>query len=333
MKRCHDGIGQAPQGRADEGLTRRQALLGGGGLLGLSALGSLAFPGQASGAPRPASDPFVYCLNTGTIRGQKLGIVKEAEVASQAGFQAIEPWVSDLDQFRKGGGSLKELRRRLGDLGLVVASAITFPQWIAEDRAAREKGLEQAKRDMDLVAQVGGTRMATPPAGATNEPALALPQVAERYRQLLQAGDQVGVLPLLELWGFSATLHRLGEVAYVLAECGHPKAAAVLDTFHIYKGGSEFTGLRLFNADTLPVFHVNDYPANPPRDQVGDGDRVMPGDGAAPTTEILRMLASGTAPRVLSLELFNRDYWSQDALEVARIGLAKMQAAAARVAS
>jgi hypothetical protein len=29
---------------------------------------------------------------------------------------------------------------------------------------------------------------------------------------------------------------------------------------------------------------------------------------------------------MLSLELFNRDYWKQDALEVARTGLQKMRA-------
>jgi 2-keto-myo-inositol isomerase len=33
---------------------------------------------------------------------------------------------------------------------------------------------------------------------------------------------------------------------------------------------------------------------------------------------------------VLSLELFNRDYWKQDALQVARTGLEKMRAVARR---
>jgi len=33
---------------------------------------------------------------------------------------------------------------------------------------------------------------------------------------------------------------------------------------------------------------------------------------------------------VLSLELFNPNYWKQDALEVAKIGLAKMKEAVAK---
>ena len=38
----------------------------------------------------------------------------------------------------------------------------------------------------------------------------------------------------------------------------------------------------------------------------------------------------GAAP-ALSLELFNKDYWKQDALEVAKTGLAKMKAVVAKV--
>jgi 2-keto-myo-inositol isomerase len=71
---------------------------------------------------------------------------------------------------------------------------------------------------------------------------------------------------------------------------------------------------------------MNDYPADPPRETIGDRDRVMPGDGIAPITQILRDMIANASRAVLSLELFNPVYWKQDALEVARIGLAKMKA-------
>jgi 2-keto-myo-inositol isomerase len=99
--------------------------------------------------------------------------------------------------------------------------------------------------------------------------------------------------------------------------------------FHIYKGGSDFHGLKLLSAGALQVFHINDYPAEPPRAEANDSHRVMPGDGVAPMTQILRDLASTGGNTVLSLELFNRGYWEQDPLHVARLGLAKMQTAVA----
>ncbi len=195
-----------------------------------------------------------------------------------------------------------------------------------DDDARRAKGLERAKVEMDLVAQIGGQRIAAPPAGATRPPALDLARVAERFRALLELGDQMGVTPQLEVWGFSATLSHFSQCMFVALETGHPKACVLADVFHLYKGGSPFTGLKLASAAARPVFHVNDYPSEPPRDKVNDGFRIFPGDGAAPMTQILRDLRAG-GPTVLSLELFNRKYWEQDALATAKEGLAKMKAA------
>ena len=49
----------------------------------------------------------------------------------------------------------------------------------------------------------------------------------------------------------------------------------------------------------------------------------------APIADITRGFLQVGATPVLSLELFNRDYWAMDALEVAKIGLNKMKASVA----
>jgi sugar phosphate isomerase/epimerase len=167
--------------------------------------------------------------------------------------------------------------------------------------------------------------VAAPPAGATKGPKLDLREVAHRYRQLLEIGDQAGVIPQLEVWGFSSNLHQIGEVMYVAAESGHPEACILPDVYHIYKGGSDFNGLRLLDGSALHMFHVNDYPADPPRQEIGDRDRVYPGDGIAPLDHIIGILHDKKEPIILSLELFNRQYWEQDPLEVAKTGLRKMK--------
>jgi sugar phosphate isomerase/epimerase len=271
---------------------------------------------------------FVLCFNTATIRGQKLGIEKEIDIASKAGFQAIEPWVEAIEAYVKAGGALPDLRRRIADAGLTVEGAIAFPEWVVDDEARRARGLEQARRQMDLVAQLGGSRMAAPPAGATNEPGLDLDKAGERYRVLLELGDGLGVVPLLEVWGFSKNLNRLANCAYAALASGHPKAAVLADMFHLYKGGTPWDGLKLLSAQALPVFHMNDYPAEPGRDQINDGFRVMPGDGTAPTARVLGDLLAKGGRIVLSLELFSRRFWEQDPIEVAQTGFRKLKAVA-----
>ncbi len=315
-------------------ITRRNALAK-TGLLGCAAmvLDRIAFPAAAATvAPAKGVTPFRFCLNTATIRGHKLGIVKEVEVASQAGFNGIEPWVDSIQEYVKGGGSLRDLKQRIVDAGLTVEGAIGFPEWIVDDDAKRAKGMERAKVEMDLMLQIGAIRFAAPPAGATGLPKLDLLKVAERYRALLELGDQIGIVPMLELWGFSKNLNHLGECVLAAMETGHPKACVLADVFHLHKGGSDFRGMRLLGPDTIPVMHMNDFPVDPPADKIDDSFRIFPGDGSAPLFEILTALHKTGGTKVLSLELFNRTYWTQKPLEVATTGLAKMKAVAAKVA-
>jgi len=89
---------------------------------------------------------------------------------------------------------------------MTVESAIGFAKWIVDDPAVRSEGLEEAKRDMDTIAQLGGTRIAAPPAGVPRGESVNMDAVAERYRALLELGDEMGVVPQIEMWGGNATI-------------------------------------------------------------------------------------------------------------------------------
>lgn len=272
---------------------------------------------------------FIYSLNTSTIRGQKIPITEEVTIAARAGYQAIEPWINELELFVKNGGDLRDLGKRIQDAGLRVESAIGFAEWIVDDDKRRKNGLENARRAMDMVRQIGGRRLAAPPVGATKQTDLNLLRAAERYRALLEVGDKIGVVPQVEVWGFSTTLGRLGECALVAIESGHPQACILADVYHLHKGGSGFDGLRLLNAVSMHVFHMNDYPAKPLRAEITDAHRVYPGDGVAPLEKMIRDLHQIGFRGALSLELFNPQYWKQDPMLVVRTGLEKMRAVVA----
>ena len=306
-----------------EKLNRRELLAATPFALGLAAASTSPALGAQKG--RSPDEPFGYCLNTSTISGQKLTLVDEVELAAKAGYHGIEPWIRELDAHVQAGGKLAELGKRIADLGLTVESAIGFFDWVVDDDARRQKGLDEAKRNMEMVRALGGKRLAAPPAGATDRTDIDLRKAADRYRVLLELGDQFGVVPQVEVWGFSKTLTRLGEAAQVAIDSGHPAACILADAYHLYKGGSSVTGLRLLSATAMHVFHFNDYPADPPRAEITDAQRVYPGDGVAPLKEIVRDLNTIGFRGMLSLELFNRDYWKQDALTVARTGLEKMR--------
>ena len=68
-------------------------------------------------------------------------------MAAKVGYDAVEPWLGEIDKFVKEGGSLADLRKRISDLGLKIPSAIGFAPWIVEDDAQRAKGLDARVMD------------------------------------------------------------------------------------------------------------------------------------------------------------------------------------------
>src|SRR5688572_21060111 len=129
-----------------EQLSRRE-------LLAVASVGTAAAglaPGSLLAAPSADAQPFSYCLNMSTIRGQNLSVPQQIEIAAKTGYNGIEPWIGDLRKHVEQGGSLSDLRKQIEDSGLSVASVIGFAEWIVDDEAQRAKGLENAKRDMEL---------------------------------------------------------------------------------------------------------------------------------------------------------------------------------------
>jgi 2-keto-myo-inositol isomerase len=304
---------------SEQFLSRRRVLT----TIGASVGASMLPVSETQAAAKPVA-PFTLCLNMSTIMGHKLGFVKELETASKAGFRSVEVWMNSLQAYLDQGGTLAEAKRILNDLGLKAENAIGFATWIVDDEAQRTKALDQLKREMEQLAAIGCPRTAAPPMGATKEAGLDLKKAAERFRTICELGDQTGVHPQLELWGHSKNLSRVSEVMYVAAEAGHSSARVLLDVFHLYKGGSSPNSLALVGKPAIEIFHVNDYPSLAPATIV-DADRVYPGDGIAPIKSILNTIRNPDRPIVLSFEVFNKGYYAQDALVVAKTAFEKMK--------
>ena len=146
-------------------------------------------------------------------------------------------------------------------------------------------------------------------------------------RRLAELGAQVGVIPEAEVWGFSKSMSRLAETVMIAMESGHAKACVLPDVYHLFKGGSGFDSLRFLQGKAIGILHVNDYPKDKDRTIIKDADRVFPGDGVAPLADVFRTLRDIGYRGMLSLELFNPEYYKRDAFEVVKEGLQKTKAA------
>lgn len=312
----------------DFSFNRRQALK----TLGITAGAALLkLPAVAAGDTQPSNPAFKYSLNMSTIRGQKLGFIKELEVASKAGFRSVEIWIDTFQTYLQQGGSVTTAKKIINDLGLEIENAIGFAKWIVDDDATRKAGLQQLQQEMEQLAKIGCKRIAAPPMGANsaNTPLIDLNVITERYLTILNMGEKTGVMPILEMWGGSPNLKKISQVLYVVTESGHKNARVLLDSFHIFKGGSSFDSTAFVGKPAIDIVHVNDYPAGISPEKISEPDRIYPGDGIAPLRQMLQYIKDPGKPVIISLEVFNNTYYQQDALLVAKTGLAKMKAVTA----
>ncbi|MBS0031820.1 sugar phosphate isomerase/epimerase family protein [Chitinophaga sp. 22321] len=314
----------------DFSLNRRQVLK----TLGVTAATSLLrVPAVAKETAAKKQPAFKYSLNMSTIRGQRLGFIKELETASKAGFSSVEIWIDTFQHYLNQGGSATEAKRIITDLGLEVENAIGFAKWIVDDEVTRKAGVQQLQREMEQLAKIGCKRVAAPPMGANHRDAalIHLNVVTERYLTILEMGAQTGVLPILEMWGSSPNLKKISQVMYVVTESGHKNARVLLDSFHIFKGGSSFNSTAFVGNAAIDIVHVNDYPAGILPSKISEPDRIYPGDGIAPLRQLLENIKDPAKQVIISLEVFNESYYRQDALLVAKTGLAKMKAVTAGI--
>jgi len=257
--------------------------------------------------------PFRISLNVSTIRTYRLPVDQQIEVCGKAGFDGIELWMSDIRTYMENGGNLSDLAAKLKDNNLVLDNIIGFTQWAVDDQSRREAGLQQMQREMDITATLGGKYIAAPMSGV-NRLESGLDDYAQRFLRVIEAGKAIGVTPLLELWGAGA-LSKLANAAHIAIATGHPDANLLLDFYHLYRGGNPFDSLNMINVAKLPVFHINDYPSDPPREQLNDRDRVYPGDGICPFETVIPLLYQGGFRGTFSVELFNETYCRDNSVE------------------
>lgn len=267
-----------------------------------------------------------FSMNASTLRGYGLSLLDQVKVVVASGFRGYEPWMKDICA-AKDDGTFGEVCRIARDGGLSFVNGIAFGQWVNPDPKVRADGLEETKRDMALLAEMGCPRIAASMFGVQKPGSPSVPKeaIAERYAAVLDLGKAMGISPLLEYWGHSVNLSRLEDALDVLEMLNRPDAAILADVYHTYRGGGSFGAFCKLSAATLPVLHMNDYPAEPPRERLVDADRVWPGDGIAPWKEIFANLAEAGADPWLSIELFNPSYWKTTPADTLRTGYSKLK--------
>lgn len=263
--------------------------------------------------------PWPICLDTATIRPASLD--DKVKIAAKAGYDAIEPWDGELEKYEVDGGNLKDLGKRIKDLGLFVPSVIGLWNALPPGKDAFDASLKDTRRRMRMAADIGSQHIQTIPNTVGEK--YDQKYVAARYRELLEMGlKDFNIHPALVFVKFFP-LKTMGQAMGVALDANHPGAMIIPDTYHMHISEGGFNGLPLISGKSIAIFQFADAPASPAVDQLEDKHRVYPGDGILPLPKILKDLKGTGFTGCVSLELYNPEYWKQDLQQVAETGLRK----------
>jgi sugar phosphate isomerase/epimerase len=300
-------------------MKRRQFLQ----LSSAAGIGSL-MPAGCSSAQYPYQDgksPWPLSLNTSTIR--PVSLMEKIEAAAKAGYDAIELWINEIEKYEQDGGQAEELGALIKSKGLYVPNVIGLWDCMPMDDEAFSASLNATKNRMRLSAAAGSRHVAAIPVPDRED--FDLKTGIKRYKELLKIGrEEYGIIVAFEFVGFFKGIHRMGQAAGIALDTDDPDACLIMDSFHLYRGGSGFKGIKHLNGTFIADFHINDVPQEPARETLRDKNRIYPGDGILPLVQLLKDLKDIGYQGPLSLEIFNEEEYKKDPLLVARTGKQKI---------
>jgi len=262
------------------------------------------------------TSPWPISLDAATVGWPDLETF--VDVAAKTGYDGIEPWMRQLRAYEKNGGDLNEIGQKLRDRDLYVPSVIGLWDAIPTGRKQFDAAMKNTRDRMRMVSELGAKHVQTIPA---QDGEMDLDWAGEAYRRILEVGlNEYDVHPALVFVKFF-TIRTLSEAVHAALAADHPEAKIIPDTYHMHLSGSGLSSLRHLNGSFIAIFQYNDAPVEPGREELGDEDRVMPGDGILPLERVLTDLYGIGYEGSISVELYNPKYQEMDTEKAARIGL------------
>ena len=235
---------------------------------------------------------------------------------ARAGIKFVELTNTLLDGFLKTD-SLAAARRVLTDSGLTPVSGACGVPGLWEPNPGRAASLDNFRRRCEMFAALGLTRIYAPTTTTGKFTQDDYTAGADNMREVGEIARQFGMTAMAEAVRSSTFISTLPSLLKMTRAAAHPNMAPLLDFYHFWSGLNKLEDLDAIRPREIWHVHFQDVP-DMPRELLDNTTRIIPGDGIAPVTRMLRTLADKGYAGPLSVELFLQRFQQGDPFEVAR---------------
>jgi sugar phosphate isomerase/epimerase len=243
-------------------------------------------------------------------------LATDARVAREAGFDGLEVWVPKLTRYLDAGFSGAQLGELLGPLQVTMLDVLMPIE--SGDRETRQRLIALCQRLAPVAAQ-----LRCPAIQVVALDGFPVGDWAARRRILVESltelsditaprGVRLGIEPV----SFSP-FHALGQAVEVIEAVGPDRAGLVLDTWHLWTGGSTPSEIADLDPALITCVQVGDCDPKAGAAWSDDDRAALPGDGVVPLAELIAAIVSTEYDGVWSVELLSRRHWEWEPLTLA----------------
>jgi 2-keto-myo-inositol isomerase len=221
--------------------------------------------------------------------------------------EAVDLWLGQVDAFL-AERSVESLGETLGSRGIAPVAASFQGGLLTSQGAARAEHWKTFEGRLALcrslaipVLVVAGDTFG--PLGPEDLGRLSA-SLAEAARRAADAGVRLA----LEFDARASFPNNLQSAVAVVEDVGMPAVGLCLDWFHYTVGPSKPLDLSLLSRQTLAHVQLCDI-ADVPREMASDADRILPGEGNSPPTDLIRQLSAIGYEGAVAVELLNPRLW------------------------
>lgn len=255
-------------------------------------------------------------LNDFTIRQAPFG--DRFHIAREAGFSGIEFQVNEARQYAKNHDGLDSVRQLLHHNNLRFDQSLMLEECFSPShREERKEFLENARGLFRDTTHLGGKIvLACPTFGQVD-----IREAPGMFAELCDLADSFGLNLALEFMAWAETIKDIRTASVMVEKAGRKNGGMLYDTLHHHFGGSSLRDLEELPSEYLFAVHIADaQDLNLHPIEIGRKHRLFPGEGIIPILEILHILRAKEQDFSIALEIFNDEYLTRSALEVAREG-------------
>jgi 4-hydroxyphenylpyruvate dioxygenase len=256
-----------------------------------------------------------YSIATVSVSGT---LDKKLQAIAAAGFDAVEIFESDFISF---DGSASDVAKICRDLGLGICALQPFRDFEGMPEPQRAQNFRRAERKFDLMHKLG-TDLLLICSNVSPASLGGIDRAAEDLRELGERASVQGLRVGFEALAWGRHVNDYRDAWEIVRRAHHKSIGIILDSFHTLAPSLPISAIGAIPGDRIFLVQLADAPQL-------DLDvlswsrhfRCMPGQGNLNINDFMQSVVATGYSGPLSLEIFNDQFRSRSAKEVAVDGM------------